>query len=97
MIAAGADVIFGHHSHRLGGLEFVSGRPVFWTLGNFVWPYLSVPSATTAVGRVVISPEGDVAACLIPAFIERSGQPVLRGDPWCPVGDLPGVAAVEAE
>ncbi|MDH3518379.1 MAG: CapA family protein, partial [Acidimicrobiia bacterium] len=89
MIAAGADVIFGHHPHRLGEVEFVEGRPVFWTLGNFVWPFLSVPSATTAVGRVVVSPEGSFAACLIPAFIERSGQPVLRGTPRCPAGDLP--------
>jgi hypothetical protein len=49
MIAAGADVIFGHHPHRLGELEFVDGVPVFWTLGNFVWPRLSDAGATTAV------------------------------------------------
>lgn len=89
MVTAGADVIFGHHPHRLGDVEFIDGRPVFWTLGNFVWPYLSVPSATTAVARVIVSPRGEIAACLIPAFIERSGQPVLRGVPRCPIGDLP--------
>lgn len=83
MIEAGADVIFGHHPHRLGEVEMIDGRPVFWTLGNFVWPYLSVPSATTAVGRVVVSPDGEFTACLVPAFIERSGQPVLQGSAPC--------------
>jgi hypothetical protein len=86
MVAAGADVIFGHHPHRLGELEYIAGRPVFWTLGNFVWPRLSDASATTAVARVVISPDGDIDACLIPAFIETSGQPVLRGAAPCEAG-----------
>jgi len=83
MIAAGADMIFGHHPHRLGALEFIDGKPVFWTLGNFIWPRLSDAGATTAVARVVISPEGEIEACLIPAFIETSGQPVLRGPAPC--------------
>jgi hypothetical protein len=67
----------------LGELEYLDGVPVFWTLGNFIWPRLSDPGATTAIGRVVISPEGSVEACLVPAFIERSGRPELRGDPTC--------------
>lgn len=82
MIAAGADVIFGHHPHRLGELEWIAGRPVFWTLGNFVWPRLSDAGATTGVGRVVISGDS-VIACIVPAFIESDGAPVLRGEPRC--------------
>lgn len=87
MIAAGADMIFGHHPHRLGDLEFIDGRPVFWTLGNFIWPRLSDAGATTAVARVVISADGAIEACLIPAFIETSGQPVLTASPSC--GEAP--------
>lgn len=83
MIAAGADMIFGHHPHRLGELEFIDGKPVFWTLGNFIWPRLSDAGSTTAVARVVIHPDGRVEACMIPAFIETSGQPVLQGTPSC--------------
>lgn len=83
MIAAGADVIFGHHSHRLGEVEEVNGRPVFWTLGNFVWPRLSDAGATTGVARVVIEPDGTIEACIIPAFITTSGQPELTGPPPC--------------
>ncbi|HIE21345.1 MAG TPA: CapA family protein [Acidimicrobiia bacterium] len=83
MIAAGADIIFGHHQHRLNPLEMVDGAAVFWGLGNFVWPQNSIPSATTAVARVVIYPDGTIEACLIPAFIKTHGRPVLTGEPEC--------------
>lgn len=83
MIAAGADAIFGHHPHRLGRLEVLDGRPVFWTLGNFIWPRLSDASATTAIARLEIASGGEIVACLLPAFIERSGQPVLTGATDC--------------
>lgn len=79
MIDAGADMIFGHHAHRLQPLEFIDGKPVAWSLGNFVWPNLSHAGSTTAVVRVVVSPGGSIDACLIPAFIESRGHPVLNG------------------
>jgi poly-gamma-glutamate capsule biosynthesis protein CapA/YwtB (metallophosphatase superfamily) len=83
MVEAGADVIFGHHSHRLKPVGEVDGKPVVWGLGNFVWPTFSGPGATTAVARVVISPSGANTSCLIPAHIESSGHPVLVGIPPC--------------
>jgi poly-gamma-glutamate synthesis protein (capsule biosynthesis protein) len=33
-VAAGADVVIGHHAHIIRGVEFVQGRPVFHGLGN---------------------------------------------------------------
>jgi poly-gamma-glutamate synthesis protein (capsule biosynthesis protein) len=84
MVAAGADVIFGHHAHRLQPFEMMNDAAVFWGLGNFVWPRQSDAGATTAVGRVIVGPDGSIDACLVPAFIENSGQPVLTGEPECP-------------
>jgi len=83
MIDAGADIIFGHHPHRMQPLEMIDGASVFWSLGNFVWPHNSVASATTAVARAVVSPEGVIEACLIPAYIETHGHPVLTGEATC--------------
>jgi poly-gamma-glutamate synthesis protein (capsule biosynthesis protein) len=83
MIEAGADVIFGHHSHRMQPLEMIGDAAVFWSLGNFVWPHNSVPSATTAVARAVVAPDGSIEACLIPAYIETHGHPVLTGEATC--------------
>jgi poly-gamma-glutamate synthesis protein (capsule biosynthesis protein) len=34
-IGAGADALFGHHPHLLKGIEFIDGKPVFYSLGNF--------------------------------------------------------------
>jgi poly-gamma-glutamate synthesis protein (capsule biosynthesis protein) len=33
-LAAGADIVFGHHAHILRGIEISAGRPVFHGLGN---------------------------------------------------------------
>ena len=77
-IDAGADAVFGHHSHRLGSLESYKNRPIFWSLGNFVWPAFSTEGATTGVARVVVTPSGKIKSRILPAYIEPSGHPVLR-------------------
>jgi poly-gamma-glutamate capsule biosynthesis protein CapA/YwtB (metallophosphatase superfamily) len=82
MVAAGADVIFGHHAHRLQPLETVEGRPVFYGLGNFVWPRLSAAGSWTAIGRVLVAPDGTLTASLVPVTIVSSGRPVPDGAVW---------------
>jgi hypothetical protein len=78
MIDAGADAIFGHHAHRLQPVDRYRGRPIFYGLGNFVWPNFSVEGSTTAVARVVVTPDGRISGRLLPAFITSPGHPVLR-------------------
>lgn len=78
MIEAGADAIFGHHSHRLQPMDTYQDRPIFYGLGNFVWPRFSVEGSTTAVARVVVRPDGTVTGRLLPAEIVSDGHPVLR-------------------
>jgi len=78
-VDAGADVVFGHHSHRLQPVTHHRGRPIFWGLGNFVWPDFSAEGATTAVARAVVRPDGTVRGRLLPAFIDAPGHPVLLG------------------
>ncbi|MGH2723363.1 MAG: CapA family protein [Actinomycetota bacterium] len=79
MIDAGADAIFGHHPHRLQPMGEYRGRPIFWSLGNFVWPNFSAAGSTTAVAEVRVGPKGRVTGRLLPAFIESPGHPVLAG------------------
>ena len=78
---AGADVVFGHHAHRLQSVEQVDGAPVFWNLGNFVWPRLSAQGAATAVAEWIVEPDGHVSACLIPFEIDTHGVPAPTGAP----------------
>jgi cyanophycin synthetase len=37
LMAAGADLIVGHGTHALQGIEMVAGRPMVYGIGNFVW------------------------------------------------------------
>jgi poly-gamma-glutamate capsule biosynthesis protein CapA/YwtB (metallophosphatase superfamily) len=37
MIDAGADVVVGHGPHALRGIEIYRGKPIFYSLGNFVF------------------------------------------------------------
>jgi poly-gamma-glutamate capsule biosynthesis protein CapA/YwtB (metallophosphatase superfamily) len=77
MIEAGADVIFGSHSHRLQPMESYHGRPIFYGLGNFVWPNLSEAGSTTAVAEVTVTRQGRFRGRLLPAFITAPGHPEL--------------------
>jgi poly-gamma-glutamate synthesis protein (capsule biosynthesis protein) len=78
MIDAGADAIFGHHAHRLQPMDTYRGRPIFYGLGNFVWPNFSVEGSTTAVAEVTVTADGRIRGRLLPAFITSPGHPVLQ-------------------
>jgi poly-gamma-glutamate capsule biosynthesis protein CapA/YwtB (metallophosphatase superfamily) len=41
LIDAGADAILGHHPHVLHGVEIYHGRPILYSLGNFVFHALA--------------------------------------------------------
>ncbi len=79
LVQAGADVIFGSHSHRLQPMETYQGRPIFYSLGNFVWPNTTLAGSTTAVAQVTVSGSGTFTGRLVPAFIQAAGHPVISG------------------
>jgi hypothetical protein len=37
LIDAGADAVIGHHPHVLHGVELYNGKPIFYSLGNFLF------------------------------------------------------------
>jgi len=43
MIDAGADVVAGHGPHLLRGMELYKGKPIFYSLGNFIGQNELVP------------------------------------------------------
>ncbi|MFW6311774.1 MAG: CapA family protein [Nanoarchaeota archaeon] len=40
MVKNGVDAIFGHHPHIIQGYEFINGKPIFYSLGNFYLPQI---------------------------------------------------------
>ena len=77
MIDAGADVIFGAHPHVLQPLETYRGRPIFYSLGNLVWPRISEEASATAIAEVVVAPDGTIRARMVPIEIVSNGHPVV--------------------
>ena len=51
LIEAGADVIVGHHPHSLQEVEVYRGKPIFYSLGNFVFHHNRGPVRETPVSR----------------------------------------------
>src|SRR5476649_1775237 len=43
MISAGADIVVGHGPHLLRGMELYKGKPIFYSLGNFIGQNELVP------------------------------------------------------
>jgi poly-gamma-glutamate capsule biosynthesis protein CapA/YwtB (metallophosphatase superfamily) len=77
MVDAGADVIFGSHPHRIQPMETYRGRPIFYSLGNFVWPRLTPITSASAVAEVTVTSDGAVTGRSLPAEIVSDGHPVL--------------------
>jgi poly-gamma-glutamate capsule biosynthesis protein CapA/YwtB (metallophosphatase superfamily) len=77
MIDAGADVIFGAHPHVLQPLETYRGRPIFYSLGNLVWPRISEEASASAIAEVTVAPDGTIHARMVPIEIVSNGHPVV--------------------
>ncbi|MFA5753741.1 MAG: CapA family protein [Patescibacteria group bacterium] len=57
LVDAGADLVIGHHPHVVQGLEIYQNRPIFYSLGNFVFDqYFSPDTQTGLAVDFTISP-----------------------------------------
>lgn len=73
-IDQGADLVVGHHPHQLQGAEIYRGRPIAYSLGDFVFgTSAETPTAETAVLQVSLR-DGQMKVELIPVKV-KDGQP----------------------
>lgn len=63
-IDAGADLIIGSHPHVLQGISYYRDKPIFYSLGNFIF---NQEIARTAAVRVTVEPDHSATLQLIPA------------------------------
>lgn len=81
MVEAGADVIAGHHPHWVQESEFIEGKPVYYSLGNFVFDQMW--SEETRKGLVVaLTFKGGFlqAQEFFPIYIQNWAQPKFVND-----------------
>lgn len=62
---AGADMVVGSHTHCLQGVEMIDGKPVFYSLGNFIFGQSIEKSA---IVKVTIRETGEVSYQLLPVY-----------------------------
>jgi len=77
-IDAGADVIIGHHSHWVQGVEVYKEKPIFYSLGNLIFDQMW--STSTREGLIVELNffRNQVAGIYLkPTFIQNIAQPNL--------------------
>lgn len=76
-IEAGADVIVGSHTHCLQGVSYINGKPVFYSLGNFVFGQTIDRSAMV---KVTIDASGNVSYQYIPVYAAGGVTYMATGD-----------------
>ncbi len=76
LIDAGADVIWGHHSHVLHPIEVYKDRPIIYSLGNFIF---EKPRAFMEPESFIVSvtPGDPLDVELTPIWIDEDGFPLL--------------------
>ena len=75
LIDNGVDIIMGHHPHVLQGIEIYKGRPIFYSLGNFIFSSKSDITRETMIAQVVLKDKIIDKIHIIPCTIEN-GRPI---------------------
>ena len=68
-IDAGADLCLGHHPHVLQPVEWYHGKPIAYSLGNFIFEQMSPWTRLSAIFKFTVTPDGAIAADLIPTRV----------------------------
>ena len=81
-IDAGADIVYGHGSHVLKGVEIYKNKPVMYCLGNFATDWIRMrPNKDGMVARVVIENKRVARVSLVPVTRDAENNNVLMLDP----------------
>ena len=80
-IEAGADLVLGNHSHNLHGVEVYQGKPIFYSLGNYIFHHPRDYMEPESVIVVADFASAGARVELIPVLVNDEGFPeVVRGD-----------------
>lgn len=73
-VEAGADLVVGHHPHVPQGWEVFQGSPIFYSLGNFLFPQPNRPKTGWGLGLQASIDDGLENIELVP--VEDTGEAV---------------------
>ncbi|MGB3511935.1 MAG: CapA family protein [Microcoleaceae cyanobacterium] len=80
-IDQGADLVVGHHSKVLQGAEIYKGRPIIYSLGNFIFGEKSINESDyeTAVLKVSLKPS-KMKIEFLPVVVTKYQPQVVKGE-----------------
>jgi poly-gamma-glutamate synthesis protein (capsule biosynthesis protein) len=78
-IDQGADLVVGHHPHVLQGAEVYKGRPIVYSLGNFIFGGNSRTNYDTAVLKVALNQDRQMKVEFVPIEVRRYQAQVAQG------------------
>lgn len=77
IIDAGADAILGHHPHVLQGVEIYNGKPIVYSLGNFIFDQLKENNKQSMILELDFTNDKWTAAKAYPVYMQDKGHPVI--------------------
>jgi len=81
-IDAGADIVYGHGSHVLQGVEMYHDKPILYCVGNFAMDWIRMkPNREGAVIRVVVEGKQVRRVSFVPSTREPETNNVVMLDP----------------
>lgn len=87
MIDAGADIVVGGHPHVTQGAEIYRGRPIIYSLGNFVFDGFDLPAARRGwILRLSLDKRGVLAWDTREAQMDDEGTPSPASGALTPCG-----------
>lgn len=66
-VDAGADLCLGHHPHVLQPVEWYHGKPIAFSLGNFIFRPGAPWTAYSAIFEFTVAPDGRMSVDAVPA------------------------------
>ena len=79
MIDAGADIIIGHHPHVVQGVEIYKNKPIFYSLGNFIFDQYFSQDTQEGLGLAIESNSSDNRILLLPLKSKASQLELIVG------------------
>ena len=77
LIEAGADAVIGHHTHTLQSNERYKGKPVYYSIGNFIFDQQKPLNTRACVVRLRIT-HNKIVADAIPICIDHCAPHICR-------------------
>ena len=79
MIDNGADAVVGGHPHVTQNIEVYNGKPIFYSLGNFIFNgFHDVETTTGWVLKLSLSEDASLSWQIIPVRLDKDGVPHLE-------------------